>query len=326
MARGLVFDIIDILKDTDEANKYTRKDLEQHIRTSGYESIDRHTLRSSIELLNEVGFDIAVENGKGNKYYLRERIFEEWEIKLLCDMVYQCDFLNEKDVEVLVNKLKGFIGKSGRRILDDTYVYDRKHYGSDINVKYTIDKVMKALVEEKQLRFKYCEYNDKLCRVPKEKDFVVNPYKLLLKNGHYYLMLNKEGYKDIAFYRLDRMDKVELLDKKRISLESIFGKYYESQINEMIKRRLYNYDGENIRLVLKVNSGAIGEIVDNFYDGSTVLQTDEKTMTVAVNSVRSEGLFYWLMQHLETVEVIKPEEVRKELVERVERAVGRYKK
>lgn len=325
MARKLIFDIIDILKDTDEVNKCTRRDMECKLRAMGIEGIDRHTIRNCMEFLNDVGFNIIIENGRENKYYLGERLFEEWEVKLICDLMYQCDFLDEKDIFAIINKLKNFIGKSSRKLLEDTYSYKRRSDHDNVGVKYTIDKIIRAIASNKKIAFRYCEYNDKLIKVPKNKDYIVSPYKLLLKQGHYYLMLNKEGYTDVAFYRIDRISNVEILDANQDSLEQLLGKAYESRINDIIKRRLYNYDGEDIKLVLKVNRGALGEIIDNFNDG-IIMGTADDYIILAVDCVESEGLYYWLMQHLEMMEVLKPLEVRAKLVERVDKAMEKYKK
>ena len=326
MAKNLLFYIADILKDTDELNKYTRRDLEKKIKERGLEVVDRHTIRKCIDSLNDVGFDIVIEESKENKYYLGERIFEEWEKKLICDLVRQCDFLSKRDVNLIIQKLKKFTGKTNRKILEDTFEFNRKKDNECGNTKYIIDKLIKAMLDDRKVAFKYCEYNDKLEKLQKEKEYVVSPYKLLLKNGHYYLLLNKEGYRDVAFYRIDRIDDVRMLDSQRESLECILGKEYENKVEDIIKRRLYNYDGENIKLVIKVNRNALGEIIDNFYDGIIVLDSDINSLTIAVNSIKSEGLYYWLMQHLETVEVIRPEKVREELINRVTEVVMRYKK
>ena len=76
MTKSILLYIIDILKDTDEFNKSTRTELERKLNEIGVGKIDRHTIKKCIDELNDFGFDIAVEKGKKNEYYLRERLFE----------------------------------------------------------------------------------------------------------------------------------------------------------------------------------------------------------------------------------------------------------
>lgn len=326
MTRNILFYIIDILKDSDENYKYTRKSIERELKNYGVCSVERHTIRRSIDVLNEVGFDIVVEEGKENKFFLRERMFEEWEIKLLCDIVNQCNFLDKKDITNLIDKLKNFTGKSTIDVIEDANNINQNQSLFGKSTKYVIDTLLKAISSNKKVSFSYCEYDKTLQKSVKDKIYVINPYKLLLKNGHYYLLLNKRGYEDVAFYRVDRIEKVNILDEERDSLEKILGENCNQKIKTIIQRRLYNYGGENIKLVLRVKRNASGEIIDNFFEGTIVLDSNNEFITVAVDSTKSEGLFYWLMQHLETIEVIKPKEIREELIERVMKAMEKYKK
>lgn len=325
MTKSILLYIIDILKDTDEFNKSTRTELERKLNEIGVGKIDRHTIKKCIDELNDFGFDIAVEKGKKNEYYLRERLFEEWEIKLLCDMVCECNFLSQKDISALINKLRNFTGIRNRKILDDTVLYYGQQNSGHVNTKYIIDDILSAISDDKKIEFQYCEYDDKLNKVVKEKVYIVSPYKLVLKNGRYYLLLNKDGHNDVVFYRVDRIGNVHIRGEKRKNIVNLLGKNYENELNNIIKRRLYNYDGDCIKLVIKVKRTALGEIIDNFYDGTIVLNYDEEYLTIAVNTTKSEGLYYWLMQHLDTVIVVKPESVRDELIARVEKVIEEYR-
>lgn len=315
---------MNIFRDTDEYNKLTRKDVEKKLRCAGFEKVDRHTILRNIDILNASGFDIAVEHGRENQYYLRERLFEEWEIKLICDMVCECYFLSEKDSANIVKKIENFTGIRNRKILNETDLYKKKQNRVSTNTKYAIHEIIYAILEDKKVEFQYCEYDDKLNLNTKEKIYVVSPYKLVLKNGHYYLLLNKEGHNDVVLYRIDRIVNVHMLVENRRDIIDILGQHYEEEINNIIKRRLYSYDGENIRLVIKVKKSALGEIVDNFLDENIVLSAEEDYLTIAVRTCKSEGLYYWLMQHLETVKVIEPEDIRDELIGRIERVMKGY--
>ena len=126
MAKNILLHIMDILKDTDELNQLKRKDLENRLKAIGIENVDRHTIRKCIDTLNDIGMDIAIERGRENSYYLRERIFEEWEIKLISDMVSECVFLSKKDSTKLIEKLERFTGIENRKLLNETSLYRKK--------------------------------------------------------------------------------------------------------------------------------------------------------------------------------------------------------
>lgn len=324
MAKNILLHILNILKDTDEYNRLTNKELIKSLNAVGFEKIDRHTIDRNIDILNDFGFDIIAERGKNKQYYLGERLFEEWEIKLVCDMICECYFLSERDSTALIKKIENFTGRQSRAILNETALYKKKSGRVSTNTKYAINELINAIHSNKKVEFQYCEYDDKLNLVAKEKIYIASPYKFALKNGHYYLILNKEGYDDIAFYRIDRIVNVKILSETRRNIIDILGHAYESELINIIRRRLYSYDGESIRLVIRVKRSALGEIVDNFYDENIVLKAEDNYLTIAVKTCKSEGLYYWLMQHLETVTVVEPENVRDELIGRIDRVVKGY--
>lgn len=45
MTKNILLYILEILKDTDEFNKYTRTEIEQRLKSFGIERIDRHTIK-----------------------------------------------------------------------------------------------------------------------------------------------------------------------------------------------------------------------------------------------------------------------------------------
>ncbi len=326
MKRGMLLYILDILKDTDENNKLSRIEIEKRLKMYGVETLERHTVIKYLEELKEIGFDIVTEKGKQNKFYLQERMFEEWEIKLLCDLLCECSFLTQNDVDSIVDKLKQFIGTGSRNELKSSKLYYKRSNCCEIKTKYALDNIMRAINQNKKIKFSYYEYDDALRMKSKNRIYVASPYKLILKNGHYYLLLNKEGYDDVASYRVDRIGNVNIIEENRVSLENLLGKNCSKELENIVRRRLYSYDGESIKLVINVDKTVLGEIVDNFYDGTIVLGGDEKFLKIAVSTNKSNGLFYWLMQHLETVTVLEPLDVRNELLNRVRKGIENYEK
>lgn len=67
----------------------------------------------------------------------------------------------------------------------------------------TMDKIERAIRAEKKLAFSYQDVEEQL---------VVSPYKMVLRNGIYYLVCYDEGKGDMAVFRIEHMSNAEMLE------------------------------------------------------------------------------------------------------------------
>lgn len=111
--------ILDIIKDTDEDSPITANEIINRLDKEGI-SIERKAVYSSIRALIENGYDIESFQGNKSGYYLKDRDFEEWELKVLIDAVVKMKFLNSKDIKILINKIKKLAGNSAKKVLDSS--------------------------------------------------------------------------------------------------------------------------------------------------------------------------------------------------------------
>lgn len=67
----------------------------------------------------------------------------------------------------------------------------------------TMDKIERAIRAEKKLAFNYQDV---------EEQIVVSPYKMVLRNGIYYLVCYDEGKGDMAVFRIEHMSNAAMLE------------------------------------------------------------------------------------------------------------------
>ena len=67
----------------------------------------------------------------------------------------------------------------------------------------TMDKIERAIRAEKKLAFHYQDVEEQL---------VVSPYKMVLRNGIYYLVCYDEAKGDMAVFRIERMSNAVMLE------------------------------------------------------------------------------------------------------------------
>ncbi|WP_242965008.1 DUF429 domain-containing protein [Petroclostridium xylanilyticum] len=88
------------------------------------------------------------------------------------------------------------------------------------NIYYNVDRLHIAIAENKQVSFKYFDYD-----IKKEKRYrkngelyFVSPYALSWDDENYYLITFSEKYNDFTHYRVDRMTNIEIVDQLRPDL------------------------------------------------------------------------------------------------------------
>lgn len=193
--------------------------------------------------------------------------------------------------------------------------------------KNYIDTILKAIRHKKNIRFNYCTVNDDLQDelTHDGKAFKVSPYALIWRRDHYYLVGRSKKYKSISYYRLDRMRCLKELDEPAVTAEEFFGPNADLQLKEYINDNLYNFGGEKIYLKLKVKSGR-AEVLYDFFPREDVmlLSKDGDSITVGVDAVDSEGLYFWLLQYSETVTAVGPEQVVAKMKGKLKAIAERY--
>lgn len=321
--------ILDIIKNTDEYTPITANEIVRMLKRDGI-NIERKAVYSCIKSLIDYGYD--VESFQGNKagYYLKDRNFEEWELKILIDAVAKMKFLNKEDTMNLVDKINSLSGYNGRKVLASSTLL-KNSYKDELEksyVKYNIDIVMRAISKKRKLKFQYTYIDKDLKRKPRYdgKTYIVNPYVLTMLGSQYYLICNYEKFNDLSYYRLDRIKSAEILESDSIRrIEEIIGNDTQRALNEFVNSSIYQFSGEAIWIKLKIKSSLLEEMLDYFESELKVLDYDEDNITIYVKVYKSDGLYYWLMQYIQNVEVLEPECIREEIRKRLLKSLEIYK-
>lgn len=212
--RANVICLLHVLKEyTDEYHIMPMREIIAKMSALYDIKIDRRTIYSAFELLQNLGYDISSyeENGKG--YYLRSREFEPSEIRLLTDSVCSFPFISEGQSKDLMRKLQKFNSKHERKKYNHLSVIRQAYKTQNKQVFLNIELLDEAIGNKVKVSFTYLSYDAKKRLIPRrEKPFVVNPYGMVYTNEHYYLACNLSGCKNFSLYRIDRMSGILIMD------------------------------------------------------------------------------------------------------------------
>ena len=150
---------------------------------------------------------------------------------------------------------------------------------------------------------------------------------MIAANGFYYLLSNMDNHDDIAYFRIDKMSKVTILDERVKPMKQVIGLENGLNLPKHMAEHIYMFTGESKRIKLKCKEWATDQLVDWFGKDIWLLEKneEEKTITVQVNC-NLYAMFYWALQYGACVEVLEPAELRERIKDAVEDMNNKYSK
>ncbi len=283
-------------------------------------TLERKAVGRNLAMLSEAGYDVLT-TPRG--VYLGERVFEPSELRLLIDGVLFSRHIHPRQARRLAERLGALGGRHFRSGLRNVTPTDEGDKGETAELFYSIDLVDEAIEKGKKITFAYRKYGpDKRLHVSSEH--TVSPYRMLLRNQHYFLMAYSEAFGRISYFRMDKLTDIAVSEEAATPLRSLRG--YENGIDH---RRLssalpYMYADEPIPVVFSAAAEVIDQVVDWFgkeIDISPRGEAEQYRVTVRVSPT---AMRYWALQYCRFVRVISPASLRERIAADLGEALSAY--
>ena len=314
-------------QETDENNPMTTNELINRLKKEGID-VDRKILYADIDLLNENGYEVLCERGKSNRYYVMDRSFDIPEVRILMDAVQAASFVTEKKTKVLIDKIAELAGSKRAEVLKENITEFSTVKSENEKIYYSIDKIVTAKEKNNQIGFYYFDYNVKkevVFRKDKNdkavnKWYIVNPVETVYDNNQYYLICYDDKHNSLANYRIDRMDKVEVLDTpitKNEEIEKIDLSKYKRQLFAM-------YSGELKKVSFVANCSMIDVILDKFGNLVKMSDNNDGTITCTVDVQIGPMFIAWLCSFDTKIKAISPPTLVEMVKEHLTKTISQY--
>ena len=303
----LLYIIKTLYQYTDDNNGITSNELIEHLSKYGIR-VERKTLYKDLDLLRDFGIDIIKEKvGRGVKYHIGNRFFELPELKLLVDSVLASRFITENKSKQLIHKLESLTSINEARELDRHVVVTGRVKSGNESIYYIVDSIHLAIINDVKVRFQYYEwYGNKKKRFRRNGEYYsVSPQTLLWHNQNYYLIGFDDKYKDIRYYRVDKISNVKITDIAREGMEE-FKSFDLSLFSKMI---FGMYAGEERNVLIRVDKEFAGVIYDRFGLDIPVQEYDEDKLDIEVTVYVSEQFLGWILSLGDKVKIVSPDDV-----------------
>ncbi|MCD8117930.1 MAG: WYL domain-containing protein [Lachnospiraceae bacterium] len=306
-------------QETDEQHPMTTNAICERMEQMEFRC-DRRTLSKDITLLNDIGMEILwVWVGKQRGYYVADRSFSVPELRILIDAVRASNFITEKKTNELVEKIADLGGSHRAELLKRDLGYAGVHKHSNENIYYSVDSLEDAIEQKKKVIFRYFDigiHGDKEYRRDGHH-YVVEPVSLVFNEDNYYIVVYSARHDNLANYRVDRMEDVEVIaedvSERALDMRKCIGEY--------IRQEFKMYDGELQTVVLEFDSSLVGPIHDRFGENLGMLPAGEDRYVTTVQVRVAPTFWGWLFRFAGKMKIISPPEIVEEYRKRAEKAV-----
>ena len=310
-------------RETDDTHKLTMPEIIAKLAADGVNA-DRKTLYQDFDELRRFGFDIISEKeGKSCYYYLGSRDFELPELKLLVDSVQSSKFITDKKSGQLIKKLESLVSRYEGSQLHRQVIIAGRVKTMNESIYYNVDKIQAAIGTDRQIRFKYFDWNLKKEMEPRYggKWYQLSPWALMWDDEKYYLVAYDSKHETIIHYRVDKTTQIGILDEKREGHEA-FRKF---NIAHYTNTLFGMFAGDETKVTIEAENRLVSVFIDRFGKDIIIAPVDEDHFRTTVTVAVSKQFFGWIMGIDGDVRIVAPDSVVKQIRAEIESLAERYK-
>lgn len=285
---------------------------------------ERKSIYTDLRDLEKLGVEISSEQvGKYTYYSVTGREFELPELKLLVDAIQSSKFITVKKSNDLIKKLEGFCSKyEASQLQRQVFVQDRIKTMNE-SIYYSVDTIHAAIAENKQIKFKYFQWNIKKEQELKHdgKFIKVSPWALSWDDENYYLVAFDADAGKIKHYRVDKMLKIAMLDDARE------GKEHFKQWNtaDYAKKNFAMFGGEEMDVTVELENEMCGVFIDRFGKDISFKPVDAEHCRVRLKVAMSDHFLGWIFALGDKVKIVGSDEAMEHVREMIKRLNEQYK-
>ena len=315
-----IFYILDYLqRNSNENHPIRATELISMLNRQHNISCDRKTVYSDIAALQDYGIDIVSIPGKNGGYYIASRIFELPELKLLIDAVQSSRYLTEKKSQELIGKLCQQCNEHDAMLMRRNVLVSGRVKSMNESIYYTVDAIQEAISQNRQISFRYFDWDLGGKRRYREKEYLASPYGLCQDHENCYLLAHSQRH-GITSYRVDRMSDIVLTEDPRVPCPELTGK----ALNDHANRLFQMYAGEATDVKMRFHRDLINVVIDRFGKETMLIPDGPEHFNFTVRIAVSPMFLSWVIGFGNKAKILYPTAVAERCKELCLEAIGQY--
>lgn len=293
--------------------KATREELANVLETNV-----RNITEYRKELIN-AGYDIGYQNGVGGGYYLdgdnilpNPRLKESEKKALLEASSYlnaRYDFLNKEEFNLALGKVLNscYVNKD----IDSPMIIDRfPLVMKEDEIKYRYNIISEGLASKRKIKISYMSSKNRV------SEHILHPYKIYMYNLAWFVLAFNETIRDVGYFKLNRIEKIELLNDKYTISKTFNESNYLDQYG-------MKNNGEYISVSIKLKAPYAALVKERIYGkNQQIISVDDNTTILKCDMQNLASIVSFVLGFGSKAEVLEPLELKEALRNELRRMVG----
>ena len=300
-----IFYILDYLqRNSNENHPICASELISMLDRQHNISCDRKTVYSDVAALQDYGIDIVSIPGKNGGYYIASRIFELPELKLLIDAVQSSRYLTEKKSQELIEKLCAQCNEHDAKLMRRSVLVSGRVKSMNETIYYNVDAIQEGIYQNRQIRFRYFDWDLGGKRRYREKEYLASPYGLCQDHENCYLLALSTRH-GVTAYRVDRMSDIELTPDTRLPCPELTGK----ALNDHAGKLFQMYAGDTTDVKMRFHRDLINVVIDRFGKETMLIPDGPEHFNFTVPVAVSPMFLSWVIGFGSKAKILYPQSV-----------------
>ena len=295
---------------TDEEHALNATQIGEILRSEYGITVNRQTIYSEIEKLEQSDLDIVKLEGKLGGYYVASRQFELPELKLMVDAVQSSRFITSKKTQELIRKLETLCSREEAKQLSGQVVIYNRAKTENETIYYNVDMLHSAIYKNRQITFQYVEWTvrKELALRHDGAYYIASPLHLIWDDENYYLIAFDEKAGKVKHYRVDKMRSMQILEEAR-SEDALADK---TDLALFSKKTFGMFGGTDVKVRLICKNRLAGVVLDRFGSDIWMRPEDAAHFAAQVTVTVSPQFFGWVTAIGPDMQLAGPEEVKEQ--------------
>ena len=280
---------------------------------------ERKAIYSDIKSLQEFGVDIISTKGRDGGYFIGERIFQRSELKLLIDAVQSSRYLTESKSRELIQKLCDQCNEVDARLMRRNILVSGRVKSMNNSILYNVDHIQDAISKNRQISFRYFDWDIKGQRKYRDKQYIASPYGLCQDNENCYLLAHSPRH-GITSYRVDRMSDIEATAEPRTPCPELTG----SKLHEHANKLFQMFAGDSVNVKLRFHVELLNVVIDRFGHDIMLIPDGPEHFNFTVPVVVSPMFLSWVIGFGEKAKILHPPAVAQQCKDLCTQVIRQY--
>ena len=228
----------------------------------------------------------------------------------------------DKKSKELIKKLESLVSRhEGSRLQRQVIIAGRVKTMNE-SIYYNVDKLHEAIGADRQIRFKYFDWNLKKEMEPRYDGrwYQLSPWALMWDDEKYYLVAYDSSHDTVIHYRVDKMTDIRVIDEKREGKSA----FKEFNIAHYTNTLFGMYAGDETKVMLEAENRLVSVIIDRFGKDIIIVPVDDEHFRTTVTVAVSKQFFGWIMALDGDVRIVAPDSVVEQMKETIKELSQQY--